>query len=159
MKRALCLAIPLMLMSVPVWAAQSTGNGALALAALIGAEDPALSSEQKSVLAHFLDSQTNMTLPAGVRTITVKADKIRCRMGDVDIGLHDCALTFGTKTVTKAGSAGQMFLATMQENGVQSDGAAGTIYYTVAPITCTIDAAQVQSHDGGGAKCTFTDAE
>lgn len=159
MNRALCLAIPLVLVSVPVWAGQSNGNAALALAAQIGAEDPALSAAQKSALAHFLNSQTNEALPAGVRTITVKADKIRCRMGDVDIGLHDCTLTFGSRTVTKSGSAGQMFLATMQENGVQSDGAAGTIYYSVAPITCTVDAAQVQSHDGGGAKCTFTDAE
>jgi hypothetical protein len=155
MKRAFCLVIPLALGSAPVCAAQSSGNGALALAAQIGAEDPSLSAQQKSVLASFLNSQTNVPLPAGVRTITVKVDKISCRMGDVDIGLHDCTLTFGSQTITKSGTAGQMFLATMQENGVPSDGAAGTIFYNATAVTCTIDAAQVESHDGGGAKCTF----
>jgi hypothetical protein len=97
-----------------------------------------------------------VTLPSGVRTITVKADKISCRMGDVDIGLHACTLTFGSRTVTKSGPAGQMFLATMQENGVPSDGAAGTIFYNATAVSCTIDATQVESHDGGGAACTFT---
>ena len=159
MTRAFVLAIPLLFASATAFAEQSNGNAALALAAMIGAEDPALSADQKAVLAHFLDSQTNVALPSDAHRITVKADKIRCRMGDVDIGLHDCALTFGTRTVTKTGSAGQMFLATMQENGVQPDGAAGTTYYSAAPISCTIDAAQVESHDGGGAQCTFTNGE
>jgi hypothetical protein len=156
MKRAFVLVLPFMFASVAAFAAQSSGNGALALAAQIGAEDPALSAKEKSVLTYFLNSQTNVTLPAGVRSITVKADKISCRMGDVDIDLHDCTLTFGSRTVTKSGTAGQMFLATMQENGVPSDGAAGTIFYNATAVTCTIDAAQVESHDGGGAKCTFT---
>jgi hypothetical protein len=145
-----------MLSSVSAFAAQSSGNAALALAAQIGAEDPSLSAKQKSVLAYFLNSQTDVPLPAGVRSITVKVDKISCRMGDVDIGLHDCTLTFGSKTITKSGTAGQMFLATMQENGVPSDGAAGTIFYNATAVTCTVDAAEVESHDGGGAKCTFT---
>jgi len=156
MKRALCFAIPLVFAGAPVWAAQSNGNAALALAAQIGAEDPALSAQQKLVLTYFLNSQTNVALPAGVRSITVKADKITCRMGDVDIGLHACTLTFGAKTVTKSGAAGQMLQATMQENGVPSDGAAGTIYYTATRLACTIDATEVESHDGGGATCTFT---
>jgi len=155
MKRALCLVIPLALASVPVSAGQSNGNAALALAALIGADQPSLSRAEKAVLASFLNGQTNVTLPADAQRILVKADKISCRMGDVDVGLHDCTLTFGATTVTKTGNAGQMLLATMQENGVESDGAAGTIYYSVMPITCTVDATEVESHDGGGAMCTF----
>jgi hypothetical protein len=156
MKRAFVLALPFLFASVTAFAAQSSGNGALALAAQIGAEDPSLSTQQKSVLTYFLNSQTSVTLPSGVRTITVKADKISCRMGDVDIGLHACTLTFGSRTVTKSGTAGQMFLATMQENGVPSDGSAGTIFYNATAVSCTIDATQVESHDGGGAACTFT---
>ena len=156
MRRTLVLAIPFLFASVAAFAAQSSGNGALALAAQIGAEDPSLSAQQKSVLTYFLNSQTSVALPAGVRSITIKADKISCRMGDVDIGLHACTLTFGSKTVTKSGSAGQMLLASMQENGVPSDGAAGTIYYNATAVTCTIDATQVELHDGGGATCTFT---
>jgi hypothetical protein len=157
--RAILLAIPLVFTSASAFAVQSNGNAALALAAQIGAEDPVLSASQKSVLAHFLNGQTQVSIPPEARRITVKADRIRCRMGDVDVGLHDCALTFGTRSVTKTGGAGQMLLATMQENGVEADGAAGTIFYTVAPISCTVDAGQVESHDGGGAKCTFTNGE
>lgn len=156
MKRALCLAIPLLLASLPASAGQSSGNAALALAALIGAEQPSLPRAEKAVLASFLNSQTNAALPANVRRILVKADKVTCRMGDVDIGLHDCTLTFGSKTVTKSGTEGQMLLAAMQENGVTADGAAGTIYYSVMPISCTVDAAGVELHDGSGATCTFT---
>src|SRR5208282_2143552 len=113
MKRALCLALPLMLASVPVSAGESSGNAALALAALIGAEQPSLPRAEKAVLASFLNGQTNVTLPAGAQRILVKADKISCRMGDVDVGLHDCRLTFGATTVTKSGRAGQELLAAM----------------------------------------------
>lgn len=155
MKRAFVLVLPLMLASVPASAGQSNGNMALALAALVGADQPSLSRAEKIVLASFLNGQTNVALPADAQRILVKADKISCRMGDVDIGLHDCTLTFGATTVTKSGAAGQMLLATMQENGVESDGAAGTIFYSVMPITCTVDATEVESHDGGGAMCTF----
>ena len=157
MKRALCLAIPLALASVPVSAGESNGNMALALAALIGADQPSLSHAEKTVLASFLAGQTNVALPADAQRILVRADKITCRMGDVDAGLHDCTLTFGATTVTKTGRAGHELLATMKENGVTADGAAGTIYYSVMPITCTVDATEVESHDGGGAMCTFAD--
>jgi len=155
MKRALCLAIPLALASVPVLAGETSGNMALTLAALIGADQPSLSRGEKAVLASFLNGQTNVTLPADAQRILVKADKITCRMGDVDVGLHDCTLTFGATTVTKTGRAGHELLSTMQENGVMADGTAGTIYYSVMPITCTIDAIEVESHDGGGAMCTY----
>ena len=159
MIRAFVLAVPFALAGATALAGQASGNGAVALAALIGAEDPSLPAGEKSVLAHFLNGQTNVALPPDAHRILVKADKIRCRMGDVDLGLHDCTLTFGAKTVTKSGSAGQMLLATMVQNGVESDGAAGTIYYTVAPITCTVDADEIEQHDGGGAMCTFTNGE
>jgi len=156
MKRTALLAIPLLLASGASDAAQSNGNGALALAALVGTQSPALGGNEKMVLDRFLSGETNFTLPSGVRQITVKADKLQCRLGDVSIVVHSCVLTFGLSTVTEDGSRGQELLATMIENGVIADGAAGTIYYSVAPITCVIDAAAVQSNSGGGAKCTYT---
>ncbi len=156
MNRAMLLAMPLLLTSGPSFAVQSHGNAALALAALIGENSPTLSHADKAVLAHFLGSSAAFALPPHSRQITVKADKIRCRMGDVDLTLHDCTLTFGATTLTETGRSGQTLLATMQENGVAADGAAGTIYYSVAPMTCIIDPAEVKSHDGGGAMCTFT---
>ena len=157
MKRAFCFAMPLVLVSAPVWAGETSGNMALALAALIGANQPSLSRAEKTVLADFLNGQTNVAVPADAQRILVKADKVTCRMGDVDIGVHECTLTFGAATVVKTGSAGQLLLATMIQNGVESDGAAGTIYYSVMPISCTVDATEVEQHDGGGAMCTFAD--
>lgn len=156
MRRAVLLTVSFLLATAPAFAGQSSGNAALALAALIGANQPSLSRAEKAVLTDFLNGETNVAVPENAGRIVVKANKISCRMSDVDIGLHDCTLTFGTVTVTKTGSAGQMLLATMQQNGVESDGAAGTIYYKVMPITCTVDATEVEQHDGSGATCTFT---
>ena len=156
MKRALLIALPLVLASPLPALADSTGNAALALAALVGAASPKLSPAEKDVLVHFLDGDTHAPLVVGTTRLTVSADRVTCRMGDVDIGLHDCELVFGDRTIKREGRAGQELLATLQENGVEADGTAGTIYYSVRPLTCMIDAKEVEDHDGGGASCSFT---
>jgi hypothetical protein len=155
MKRAAFLVIPLLLANGTALAAQSNGNAALAFAAIVGAQSPVLQPSEKKVLARFLAGETNFTLPAGVRRIIVKAGKVTCRLGDVDITEHSCTLTFGAAAKTETGGPAQGLLATMIENGVQADGAAGTIFYSVSPLVCTIDAPAVQSK-GGGALCTYT---
>ena len=157
--RSSILAIPLLLASGVAFAGQASGNAALALASLVGNQSPHLSQGEKTVLAHFLDGDSNVPLPTGVRRITVTADKIICRMGDVDIDLHSCALTFGNTTITKSGETGQALLATLGEAGVQGDGAAGTFYYSLTRLSCTIDAAEVESHDGGGATCKYANVD
>src|SRR5208282_4333934 len=156
MKRASILVIPFVLASGGAFASQSDGNAALALAAIVGDQSPALGPNEKMVLARFLAGDTNFPLPPGVHQITVKADKIECRLGNVAIVEHSCVLTFGSTTITRAGRPGQLLLATMMENGVFANGAAGTIYYSVDPIVCTVDAPVVQSNSGGGARCTYT---
>jgi hypothetical protein len=156
MKRAISAAILVALSSTSTFAAQSNGSAALALAAMIAERSPTLSHTEKSVLAHFLAGESSFPLPPGLHHIRVSADKIQCRMGDVDISLHRCDLTFGATTISEPGAAGQALLATMQENGVASNGAAGTIYYTVSPVTCVVDPSEVESHDGGGAMCSYT---
>ena len=156
MTRASLLAILFLLANGSAFAAQSNGNAALALAAIIGEQSPTLGPNEKMVLARFLAGDAHFTLPSGVHRITVKADKITCRLGDVDITEHSCVLTFGSTTVTKAGRLGQELLATMQENGVAANGAAGTIYYSVVPIECRIDTEIVLSNSGGGARCDYT---
>jgi hypothetical protein len=100
-----------------------------------------------------------VSIPPASRRIKTSADRIRCRMGDVDTTLHDCTLTFGHREITRAGRTGQLLLATLQQNGAQSDGAAGTIYYTVTDISCLVDATRVEMHEGVGATCTFTNGE
>ena len=156
MKPAACLAIVLLLANGSASAAQSNGNAALALAALVGAQSPTLKPSEKRVLARFLKGETNFTLPPSVRQITVKADKVTCRLSDVDITQHSCTLSFGAAAKTETGGLGQGLLATMIENGVQSDGAAGTIYYSVSPPRSATGSmlTAVQSKGGGGALCT-----
>ncbi len=45
--------------------------------------------------------------------------------------------------------------ATLIEIGVPTDGAAGTIYEALSKLSCTIDPKEIESNDGGGAKCLF----
>lgn len=157
-KRATIAALPLVLFSSASLAAHSHGNAALALAAFIGENSPTLSRTEKAVLIHFLGGRTNFELPHGVHRIVVQADKIRCRMGNVSLALHSCEITYGTKTITQPGRTGQALLATMLENTVNPNGTAGTIYYSVAQVRCTVDADEIQSNDGGGAQCEFKNA-
>src|ERR1700685_929406 len=122
MKRAAVLVIPMLLASGGACAAQSNGNAALALAAIVGERSPVLSHAEKQVLAHFLAGTVSFPLPPGMNTITVTAGKITCRMGNVAITVHSCELTFGSSTITLAGRPGQELLATLQQNGVPGDG-------------------------------------
>lgn len=158
MKQTILIAVPLLVAAGAAFASPSTihGNGALMLASIVGRDDPQLTHAEKAVLSHFLAGDTGFS--TSVQSIRVNASKITCRMGDVSLVVHSCELTFAATTVTHKGLDGQALLATMQENGVMANGAAGTIYYSVAPLTCTIDVAQVQSNGGGGVTCTYTNA-
>ena len=156
MKRLALFVTAALLVSGNAYASSSGGNSGLALAALIGEQSPALSPAKKMVLAHFLAGKTNFPIPPGAGIIVVKASQVTCRMSNVDITRHSCELKFGAASVTLNGRRGHELLATLVENGVPSDGAAGTIYYSVAPITCIVKTAEVQANGGGGASCTFT---
>jgi hypothetical protein len=87
--------------------------------------------------------------------ITVAADSVVCRAGNVDIAVFSCALKFGGKTVNLSGRAAHEVFATLAENGVPGDGAAGTIYEAVHALNCTLDPAAIAQKDGGGASCSF----
>ena len=151
MKRALFLAIPLVLASGSAFAGQATGGGALALAALVGDQSPQLTADQKIVLSRFLNGETNFTVPAGAKNFIVAAIKVQCRASNVAITFHACEVSFGPKMATPSGRAAHELYATLAEIGVQPNGAAGTTYMSVNGLSCTIDATEIQSNDGGGA--------
>ena len=130
----------------------SSGAGGLALAALVGAHSPALSPPQKQALADMLDGNLGFALSAA---FTVAADSVSCRQSDVDISHHDCTLKFGAATRALSGRAAHELYATLAENGVPSDGAAGSIYEAVSHLACTIKPAEVKQKAGGGATCTW----
>src|ERR1700694_5236551 len=101
MRKLARLVVPLLIASPFAYAASTStstaGNSALALAALVGAQSPALNAQQKGALAHMLDGNLSFPFPANQK-ITVKASKVVCRASTVDISAHSCQLTFGGAT-------------------------------------------------------------
>jgi hypothetical protein len=61
----LVLVAALLMLSGAASAETADGNGALALAALVGETSPFVGASDKAVLAKFLNCQTNIAYPAG----------------------------------------------------------------------------------------------
>ena len=154
--RPLKLLVLLALLSIPqaARADDAAGSGALALAALVGNVSPDLGGADKAALMTFLDSKTDVDVPAGTK-ITVTAGKVACRASNVDITAHSCDLTFGGKTAKLAGRAAHELYATLLEVGVEADPGAGNIWVSVSKLNCAIDVDEVKDKAGGGAKCEY----
>jgi hypothetical protein len=155
MRKLALLALPVLLAGHPAFASSSSGSGALALAALVGVRSPALTLRERKALANMLDGRLAFPWPPN-RKITVTADKVTCRASNVDISTHSCEIAFGSRTRRLAGRAAHELYATLAEDGVSSEGAAGSIYESVTQLSCTIDVGVVKQRGGGGADCTFT---
>ena len=134
--------------------ATSSGASALALAALVGAHSPALNANKKFVLARLLNGHANVAFPANQK-ISVTAKSVVCKASNVDITSHSCALTFAQGPVNLHGRAAHELFATIGENGVPGDGAAGSIFEALSQLDCTIDPHEIAQRAGGGASCTF----
>ena len=153
------IAIALLAVAAPslAHAEESVGAVALAVAALVAEQSPHLSAEEKALLAGYLDSR-----PAApqnrIRGLRVEADRVRCRAGNVDIIAHSCELTFGAATVRVEGRRAHELFATLIELGVQSEGAAGSVFVGVSHLQCTIDTVEIADRAGAGARCRFTPA-
>jgi hypothetical protein len=76
-RAAAVLLLTLLLTSQSASAATTSGSTALALAALVGAQSPALSRDDKSVLARLLDGDANVRFPDN-KQISVQTDAIDC---------------------------------------------------------------------------------
>jgi hypothetical protein len=105
----------------------------------------------------LLDGKIDFSFPAG-KTITVVAEKVTCRAGNVDIASHSCDLSFGGQVVSLTGRSAHELFATLEENGVEPDGAAGSIFEAVSNLKCTIDPNEVKQRAGGGAECQYAPA-
>jgi hypothetical protein len=143
-------------MSVAAAAPAATVNGsaALALAGVIAPHSPNLSTLDKKTVAAFFDGGIT---PYGT-TITISADKIVCRTSNVDITARSCEISFG-KTGTKlSGRAANEIYATMAMAGIPADGAAGSMFESVAKLNCTLAPAAIKEKDGGGVTCSYEPA-
>jgi hypothetical protein len=158
MKPIAFLTSPLLLANHAAFAGSIDGNGALALGALVAEHSPNVTASNKSVLAKFLNGQTNVTYHPN-KKITVAAGAVTCRASNVDITQHSCDLTFGAKKVATHGRKAHELYATLAEVGVPQEGAAGSIFEAVTNLNCTIDPVEVKQKAGGGAHCTFEPAK
>jgi hypothetical protein len=133
-------------------AATASGSAALALAVLVGVNSPLLSGYDKTALAGLLDGNSK----AAGKNISVEAQSVVCRASNVDLTSHSCDLTFGSRTINLRGRTAHELFATLNEAGVPSEGAAGSIFESLSHLICTIDPKQLQA--GGGADCKFDTA-
>jgi hypothetical protein len=157
MNRTALFVIPLLFAAHGAQAGSTSGNSALALAALVGERSPALDAQEREALGHMLDGNLNFAFPAD-KKIILKADSLVCRASNVDISAHSCELAFGSRKFTRSGRAAHELYATLIEAGVAPEGAAGSMFAGISKLVCTIDPNTVKATAGGGADCTFAPA-
>ncbi|MGD9656818.1 MAG: hypothetical protein AB7U61_04120 [Methylocystis sp.] len=136
-------------------AGASNGSSALALSAIVGELSPHTSAPDKKLLAAYFAGRAEAPHAKGQR-VAVKADAIDCRAGNVDITSRSCELTFGAKKIELSGRKANELYATLIENGVMAEGAAGSSHASVTALDCIVDADEVAEKAGGGARCAYT---
>ena len=133
-------------------AGSASGSAALALAAAIAPYSPDLSPLDKVTVAALFDGETGKV---AAKKISVTADRIMCKTGNVDLAARSCELTFkGTRHSLQGREANELF-ATMALAGIAPEGAAGSNIAGVSQLNCTLDIAAIKQKDGSGASCSF----
>jgi hypothetical protein len=159
MKRATPAALAIVLMVTGISAASAastTGQAALALAAVVAEASRLLTSAEAKAVATLFAGYSDIPYK---KKITVTADKIVCRTSNVDITAHSCELTFGKTVKTINGRAANELFATEAMAGVASDNAAGSIFESLSKLKCTIDPLLIKEKGGGGAECSWEAAK
>ena len=136
--------------------ASASGSAALALAGVVAQCSPLLSTGEKKAVAALFAGNADVAYP---KKISVTADKIVCRASNVDITARSCELTFKAITHTVAGRQASEIFATEALAGVPSDGAAGSVFESLAKLNCTLDPEEIRQKGGGGASCSFEAGE
>src|SRR3954468_19859024 len=135
-------------------AASATVNGqsAMALAGVVALYSPLLTSDERETVSAFFVGQIGGRY---AKKISVTADKIGCRVSNVDITARSCELTFKGAKQTITGRRASEIFATEAMAGIPADGAAGSVSEGLSKLTCTLDPAEIRKKAGGGAECTF----
>ncbi|WKA32157.1 hypothetical protein QUH67_30635 [Bradyrhizobium roseum] len=135
-------------------AAPATANGpaALALAGIVALYSPLLTADEREAVSAFFVGQTGVRY---ARKISVTADRIVCKVSNVDITARSCELTFKGAKQTITGRRASEIFATEAMAGVPADGAAGSVSESLSKLSCTLDPAEIRQKAGGGATCTF----
>ena len=131
-----------------------TGPAALALAAVIAQHSPLVRAFDQRVIARLFRGNTNFGFTPNTK-ISVQADSVVCRTGNVDITTRSCELTFAARKRTLTGREANEISATALAAGVSPEGAAGSMVESISKLECTIDPNEIMKKAGGGADCTF----
>ena len=132
--------------------ATASGPAALALAGVVALYSPLLTASRSSAVSAFFVGQSGVRY---ARKISVTADKIVCRVSNVDITARACELTFKGAKQTITGRRASEIFATEAIAGVPADGAAGSVFESLSKLSCTLDPAEIKQKAGGGASCSF----
>jgi hypothetical protein len=136
-------------------AASITGQAALGLAGVVALYAPMPAANKKAVAALFKgDTNFPYTLK-----LTVAAEKIVCRTGNVDVTARSCELTFKTSTKALRGREANELYATVAMAGVVAEGAAGSNIESLSKLNCTLDPKVLKQKAGGGAECSYEAAK
>ena len=129
-----------------------SGPNALALAGVVALYSPLLSGDERETAAALFVGEKDVPY---AKKITIIADKIVCRVSNVDITARSCELTFRGKKQTISGRRASEIFATEALAGVPSDSAAGSVFETLSNLSCTLDPKAIKQKDGSGANCSF----
>lgn len=132
--------------------ATASGPNALALAGVVALYSPLLTSDEREAISAFFVGQGGVRY---AKKISVTADRIVCRVSNVDITARSCELTFRGARQTITGRRASEIFATEAMAGVAPDGAAGSVTESLSKLSCTIDPAEIKQKAGGGATCAF----
>lgn len=130
----------------------SQGSAALMLASLIAPYAPDLDAKRRVALTMLGDNGASI-----FERIELKTADISCRTSNVTIGAYGCDLKFanGATTALKGRKAHELY-ATLLENSIPVDGAAGSVHAHVKDLKCVIEPRVLAQNAGGGAYCGWS---
>jgi len=148
------VAVVLMAAASSASAAPATVNGsnALALAGIVALYSPLLTGDEREAAAALFVGERDVRYR---KTITITADRIVCRISNVDITARSCELKFNGRKQTISGRRASEIFATEALAGVAADGAAGSVFESLSKLSCTLDPKAIRQKDGSGASCSF----
>jgi hypothetical protein len=130
-----------------------TGPTALAVAAVVAQYSPVLNPGERKVIAGLFDGNIRMSYP--IRTLSVGADTVMCRVSNVAIADRSCEIVFKKGKRSLKGRAANEVFATLSLAGVTAEGAAGSMIENVSKLSCTLDLGKIRQNDGSGADCSW----
>jgi hypothetical protein len=133
--------------------ATASGPAALALAGVVALYSPLLTADEREAVSAFFVGQSGVRY---AKKISVTADKVVCRVSNVDITARSCELTFKGAKQTIAGRRASEIFATEAMAGIPADGAAGSVFESLSKLNCTLDPAEIKQKAGGGASARST---